>query len=204
MNAKSKLSYRCVDALIPYASNSRTHTADQIAQVAGSIKEFGFTNPVLIGADDVVIAGHGRIQAAKKLGMTEVPCIVLAHLSEAQRKAYVIADNKLALNAGWDDALLAAELQQLVDLDFELSKTGFSKTELLALVDIDAEMPTLKDGDREPYQEKSFSLHDEQCAIVDEALNLAKKDPRIDTGLNENTNGNALSWICEQWLQQNK
>ena len=103
-----------LDALIPYARNSRTHSDEQIAQVAASIREFGFTNPVLIDADGGIIAGHGRVMAARKLGLAEVPCVRLAHLTEAQRRAYVIADTQLAMNAGWDDEMLALELRDLL------------------------------------------------------------------------------------------
>jgi DNA modification methylase len=120
--------------LIPYARNSRTHSDDQVQQIASSIKEFGFTNPILISETDDIIAGHGRLLAAKFLGITEVPCIRLAHLNEQQRKAYVIADNKLALNAGWDDELLALELGELKDAEFDLNLTGFSEDELANLL----------------------------------------------------------------------
>lgn len=99
---KHKIEYKSTDSLIPYANNSRTHNETQVTQIASSIKEFGFTNPILLDQDSGIIAGHGRVMAAKKLGLSEVPCIVLSHLSDAQKKAYVIADNKLALNAGRD------------------------------------------------------------------------------------------------------
>ncbi len=125
--------------LIPYVNNSRTHSEEQVAQVAASIREFGFTNPILIDESDSIIAGHGRLMAAQKLGLDEVPCIRLAHLSDAQKKAYVIADNKLALNAGWDDDLLALELESLKELDFDLALTGFDAGELEALFDDDGE-----------------------------------------------------------------
>jgi ParB-like chromosome segregation protein Spo0J len=118
-----------IDKLIPYARNARTHSPEQIAQVAASITEFGFVNPILVGADNVIIAGHARLLAAKKLGMTEVPVIVLAHLSEAQRRALVIADNRLALNAGWDDTLLHTELAALQDVNFNLDLMGFAEDE---------------------------------------------------------------------------
>ena len=118
------------DKLVPYARNSRTHTDEQVAQIAGSIKEFGFTNPVLIDGEGGIIAGHGRVLAARKLDLAEVPCIKLDHLTEAQKRAYVIADNKLALNAGWDDEMLAIELGELGDLGFDLSLTGFSMDEI--------------------------------------------------------------------------
>ena len=120
--------------MIPYANNTRTHSDEQVAQVAASIREFGFTNPVLVDADDGIIAGHGRVLAARKLGMDDVPCIRLAHLDENQKRAYIIADNKLALNAGWDDELLALELGALSDDGFDVSLTGFSEDEIAALV----------------------------------------------------------------------
>jgi DNA modification methylase len=123
-----------LDALIPYANNTRTHSEEQVAQVAASIKEFGFTNPVLVDADNGIIAGHGRVLAARKLGLAEVPCIRLAHLDDRQKRAYIIADNKLALNAGWDDELLALELGALKDEGFDVGLTGFSEEELAALV----------------------------------------------------------------------
>ena len=104
------IKYRPIGELIPYARNARTHSEAQIAQIAGSIREFGFTNPVLIGADSGIIAGHGRVLAAGTLGMTQVPTIELAHLSATQRRALILADNKLALNAGWDPELLRLEL----------------------------------------------------------------------------------------------
>src|SRR6266704_1355916 len=119
-----------VTRLRHYASNSRTHSKKQIRQIADSIQRFGFTNPVLIGDDDEIIAGHGRVEAAKLVGLESVPTVRLSHLTPAQRRAYVIADNKLALNAGWDRELLAIELQELVDLEFEVELTGFSLAEI--------------------------------------------------------------------------
>lgn len=119
--------------LIPYARNSRTHNEEQIAQIMASIKEFGFTNPILIGGDNVIIAGHGRLLAAQRLGLTEVPVICLPDLTETQRRALVIADNKIALNAGWDEEMLALEMKELGDLDFDLDLLGFSLDELKEL-----------------------------------------------------------------------
>lgn len=120
--------------LLPYARNSRTHSEAQIQQIASSIQEFGFTNPILIDENNQIIAGHGRLAAAHLLKIKEVPCIRLSHLTEVQKKAYVIADNKLALNAGWDDDLLALELKDLESEDFDLSLTGFSDEELAKLL----------------------------------------------------------------------
>jgi DNA modification methylase len=126
---------RRVEALIPYARNPRTHSDAQIAQLAASIVEFGWTNPILVDGDNGVIAGHGRLLAARKLGMTEVPVIELAHLSSAQKRALVIADNRLALDAGWDEAMLVLELAELADIGFELDLTGFSANEIERLLD---------------------------------------------------------------------
>lgn len=131
--SEQQITNRPIDVLIPYARNSRTHSDAQVAQIAASIREFGWTNPVLIDGENGIIAGHGRVLAARKLGMNTVPCIELSGMSEAQKRAYVIADNKLALNAGWDDAVLAVELQELGDLGFDLDLTGFSADEIAAL-----------------------------------------------------------------------
>jgi DNA modification methylase len=125
--------YRKVEALIPYARNARTHSEAQVAQIAASIAEFGFTNPILTGADGVILAGHGRLTAAQKLGMETVPVVVLDHLTPTQRRALVIADNRIAQNAGWDDAMLRLELDALRDDDFDLSLTGFDADALADL-----------------------------------------------------------------------
>ena len=193
-----------VDSLIPYARNSRTHSDEQVAQIAASIREFGFLSPIIIDGNNGIIAGHGRVLAAQKLKIDQLPCIEANHLTEAQRKAYVIADNKLALNAGWDNELLRIELGELKELGFDVTITGFSLDELAELEfdsDCEADMPELADGDKEPYQQKTFTLHDEQAALVDDAVALARKHPLVDNDLNENSNGNALALICEQWLR---
>lgn len=127
-----KITEKNVAELIPYANNSRTHSDEQVAQIAASIKEFGWTNPILI-TDNSIIAGHGRLMAARKLGMSKVPCIEVKNLTPAQVKAYIIADNKLALNAGWDNELLNIEFQELEQLGFDLELTGFSLEEIDAL-----------------------------------------------------------------------
>lgn len=129
-NDSMKLEYRNIDSLVPYAKNSRTHSPEQILQIAASIKEFGFTNPVLTDGTNGIIAGHGRVMAARKLNMDEVPCIELSHLTETQKRAYIIADNKLALNSGWDDELLKLEFDELEEDGFDLELTGFSLDEI--------------------------------------------------------------------------
>jgi DNA modification methylase len=135
--------------LVPYARNSRTHDDAQVAQIAASIREFGFTNPVLIDAQGGIIAGHGRVLAARKLKLEQVPCIMLDHLTETQRRAYVIADNKLALNSGWDEELLKLELDELKLEGFDLELTGFSLDEIDAL-DPEVIEPGLTDEDAVP------------------------------------------------------
>ena len=140
-----------IESLIPYARNARTHSEEQVAQIAGSIREFGFTNPVLIDGEGGIIAGHGRVMAARKLGLADVPCIRLSHLTEAQRRAYIIADNKLALNAGWDNQMLALEFQDLQGMGFDIELTGFALgdiNELLAELDATPEGST--DSDEVP------------------------------------------------------
>ena len=139
-----------LERLIPHARNARTHSEDQIAQIAGSIAEFGFVNPVLVGDDGVIVAGHGRVLAARKLGLAEAPVIVLSHLTPTQRRALMIADNRIAENAGWDDEMLAAELTALRDEDTDLQLLGFDETELDRLLDGKGEDTEQADAVPEP------------------------------------------------------
>src|SRR6202035_269287 len=139
-----------LDKLIPWARNPRTHSDTQIAQIAASIAEFGFNNPILVDTKAGIIAGHGRLLAARKLGLTEVPVIVLDHLSEAQKRAYVIADNKLAENAGWDDDILRIEIEALQDESFDVSLLGFEDEELARLLAAQDASEGLTDEDAVP------------------------------------------------------
>ena len=152
-----------ISALVPYARNSRTHSAEQIAQIAASIREFGFTNPVLIDRNNGIVAGHGRVQAAQSLGWVSVPCLRLESLTEAQIRAYVIADNKLALNAGWDEGILAEELRALQAEDFDLALLGFGSDELDELL-----------NDNEP-QPKNLELRAAKFHVVVEVPNEASQ-----------------------------
>jgi DNA modification methylase len=154
------LEARSPSDLRPYSRNARTHSRKQVRQIADSIERFGFTNPVLVSDDGEIIAGHGRVEAAKLLGLRTVPTLQLSHLSAEERRAYVLADNKLALNAGWDQDILAIELQALIDLDFDVSLTGFS----LAEVDF-----TL-DAARERDPEAPPGVEDEIPAMAAEAV----------------------------------
>jgi DNA modification methylase len=141
---------RPIESLIPYINNSRKHSDEQVAQIAASIKEFGWTNPILVDGDNGLIAGHGRLLAARKLGMDEVPVIELAHLSENQKKALIIADNKLALNSDWDTELLMLELQELNSDNYDLSVLGFDQDELNALLNPIESNAGLTDEDAVP------------------------------------------------------
>ncbi|HIH8003345.1 TPA: site-specific DNA-methyltransferase [Streptococcus suis] len=129
-----------INDLIPYIRNARTHSESQIAQIAASIKEFGFLSPILIAEDNTILAGHGRLAAARKLGLTKVPCVKESHLTETQRRAYIIADNKLSLNAGWDEDMLAIELSELQGADFDLDLLGFDESELVNIFEDDKEV----------------------------------------------------------------
>ena len=149
MQGANKIEWQSVEKLIPYAKNARTHSDEQVAQIAGSIKEFGFNNPVLVDKDNSIIAGHGRVMAARKLGMDKVPVVILNHLTESQRKAYVLADNRIALNSGWDTSMLSLELQDLKD-DIDLSLLGFDPDELDALLNPIEETEGLTDEDAVP------------------------------------------------------
>lgn len=119
-----------IDELIPYANNARTHSKDQINKLRSSLREFGFINPILIDKDYNILAGHGRVMAAREEGIKEVPCVLVEHLTEAQKKAYILADNRLAMDAGWDDEMLALELENLKELDFDMDLTGFDAAEI--------------------------------------------------------------------------
>tara|TARA_R110000822_G_C15279009_1_gene489991 strand:+ start:58 stop:1236 length:1179 start_codon:yes stop_codon:yes gene_type:complete len=145
---KSKIEYVSIDTLIPYARNARTHSDAQVAQIAASITEFGWTNPILTDGVKGVIAGHGRLLAARKLGHNEVPIIELGHLTDTQKRAYIIADNKLSLNAGWDDEVLSVEMEELDDEGFDLTLTGFGDEELEGL--LEKENTGLTDDDAVP------------------------------------------------------
>jgi DNA modification methylase len=161
-----------LERLIPYARNPRTHTEEQVAQIAASIAEFGFVNPVLVGADGVIIAGHARVMAARKLKMAEAPVIVLDHLSEAQRRALVIADNRLAQNAGWDEEMLRVELEALRQDEFNLDLLGFEDAEIEALLaEPQRESPGLTDEDAVPEaQETAVTVPGDVWVLGDHRL----------------------------------
>ena len=119
-----------IDELIPYVNNARTHSPEQINKLRASLREFGFINPVIIDKDKNIIAGHGRVMAAREEGIREVPCVLVDYLTEAQKKAYILADNRMALDAGWDEEMLRVEIESLQGADFDVSLTGLAMTKL--------------------------------------------------------------------------
>lgn len=155
MVIKHQIEHLSIDDLIPYARNSRTHSDAQVTQIAASIKEFGFTNPVLIDSDGGIIAGHGRVMAARKLKQAEVPCIRLGHLTDTQKRAYIIADNKLALNSGWDAEALQIELITLNDDGFKMDLLGFDANELNLAMGMGADFLPGTEDDQGKLDEKS-------------------------------------------------
>lgn len=143
-----KITYKKTKDLIPYARNARKHSDAQVTQIAASIQEFGFNAPIAVDKNNVVIYGHGRLLAAKKLGLETVPTVSLEHLTENQRKAYILADNQIALNSTWDDAFLQLELTELKESEYDLNKIGFSTDELDSMLkDIETDLPELSDLD---------------------------------------------------------
>ena len=168
--------------LIPYINNSRTHSDEQVTQIASSMKEFGFTNPVLVDEQGGLIAGHGRVMAAKKLGIKDVPCIVLVGLTEAQKKAYIIADNQLPLNAGWDLDALKNELDTLKEMDFDLDLLGFDDDfidNLSEFVDFSDKNKELNMEDFEDWMELKFKFSSEQYESVKIALGKLGSSPEV-------------------------
>ena len=199
MKSPKTIKQRRTAELIPYARNARTHSDEQVAQIAASIREFGFNNPVLVDKDNGIIAGHGRVAAAHLLGLDTVPTVVLDHLSDVQRRAYILADNKLALNAAWDADLLSLEIEQLAE-HLDINLLGFSDEDInnLMISGEGGELPDMPDADREPFQQMTFTLHDSQAELVAEAIAKAKKNDFTESE-NENANGNAIAFICAEF-----
>lgn len=187
-----RLELVAIDRLVPYDNNARIHTDDQIEKIQASLREFGFVNPVLIGRDYGIIAGHGRVKAAIREGITEVPCVWVDHLTDAQKRAYILADNKLAELAEWDFSLLYAELAEIDDID--MGALGF-ETHSPDDYGIDFELP---DGEKK-FEQITFTLSREQADTIRDALRMAKTDNNVETWGNENENGNAIYRVVLEW-----
>jgi ParB-like chromosome segregation protein Spo0J len=194
-----------VSDLIPYINNSRTHSEEQVTQLVSSIKEFGFTNPILITPDNSIIAGHGRLEAVKKLQWQEVPCIIIKGLTKTQIKALILADNQIALNSGWDLDKLSLEIEGLKDDDFDLEILGFKDdflVEIQETVSPLVELPEIKQGEKEPFQHMTFRIHDTQVKFINMAVEKAKQNKDLNNEYNHNINGNALTEICRYYYEQ--
>jgi len=189
--------YKKVDELIPYINNPRRND-DAVDKVASSIKHFGFKVPIVIDQQNEIVAGHTRLKAAKKLGIKEVPCIVADDLDNNQIKAFRLADNKVSETAAWDDELLNIEIFSINDID--LTDFGF---DVINEEDFGTSFE-LRDGDKEPFQQMTFTLSDQQAEEIKEALSLAKDNNDVETYGNENGNGNALYRIVSEWAEQKK
>jgi ParB-like chromosome segregation protein Spo0J len=195
---------RPIQSITPYARNPRKNAA-AVAKVRASIAEFGFRQPIVVDESGIIVAGHTRYQAALDLGLKTVPVHVATGLSKAQIKAYRIADNRTASEAEWDMELLELEIEELKEMDFDLDLTGFDESELAGIdlgesaVPLDT-MPNMPEGDKEPFQQMTFTLHDDQAEQVRLAIDAAKAMGAFVNSPNENSNGNAISRICETFL----
>ena len=187
--ADLSIEYKRVDDLIPYVNNSRTHSDEQVTQVAASIKEFGFTNPILVDEHNGIIAGHGRLMAAKKLKLEQVPTITLEGLTDAQRKAYVIADNKLALNAEWDFDLLKIEIESLQEDDFKLDLLGFDVDELNGILGFD---DIAEEDEEEPEQDYEDKYKEQYGVII--MCKSAEEQEKIFNKMQQN--GYEVKVVC--------
>ena len=187
--ADLSIEYKHVDDLIPYVNNSRTHSDEQVTQIAASIKEFNFTNPILIDEQGGIIAGHGRLMAAKKLKLEQVPTITLVGLSDAQRKAYVIADNKLALNAEWDFDLLKIEIESLQEDDFKLDLLSFDVDELNGILGFD---DIAEEDEEEPEQDYKDNYKEQYGVII--MCKSAEEQEKIFNKMQQN--GYEVKVVC--------
>ncbi len=187
-----------IDRPILYARNPRNNDA-AVDKVAASIKEFGFRQPIVVDGDGVIIVGHTRHKAARKLGLLTVPVHIADGLTPAQVKAYRLADNKVGEIAEWDMELLALEIEDLKLDAYTIEITGFDGAELGEFDAAEVDAPALKDGDRAPFRQATFTLHYEQWEEVEAAMRKAKEQGHGESAVNENSNGNALAFICQKY-----
>lgn len=214
MPAKLQIQWLDISEIAPYPDNPRKRTEVEVEKIAASLMEFGWRQPLVVDSHRVLIVGHGRRLAALALIQrgdpayaerygTKVPVDVADDLSEEQVRAYRIADNRIQADSSWDDGLLVKELADLRDLDYDLALTGFDSPELASLLGLvqPGDMPDLPSGEKEPYQQMTFTLHDEQVVTVEQAVALAKEQGPFTDGLNQNSNGNALARVCKAYLK---
>lgn len=190
-----------LEKLIPYVNNAKIHSDEQVTKIASSIREFGFLSPVLIDRNFNIIAGHGRVMAAKKLNMETVPCVFIEGLSENQRKAYILADNRLAELASWDMNLVGLEIGELEYEGFDIDLVGFDNMDITG-DDFGTDF-SLPDGDKPDVYQMTFTLRKQQKDLIEEALKTVKEDIDETFG-NTNQNGNALYEVVRQWDELRK
>jgi ParB-like chromosome segregation protein Spo0J len=183
---------------IPYGMNARKIPQQAVDKVAASIKLVGFRVPINLDEENVIVTGHTRLLAAQKLGLTHVPCHYMRGISPEKIRAYRLADNRTAQESSWDNEMLALELAELAGLGLDLSDTGFNSDELGMFDGV--ELPELSDGEKEPFQQMTFTLHDSQAETVERAIKEAKKQGFAESEENENSNGNCLAAICAAFL----
>ena len=190
--------YRRPEELVPYARNARTHSPEQVQRIAASIREFGFTQPILLDGENGVLAGHGRLAAAQLLTLERVPTIDLTGLTQAQQRAYILADNRIALDAGWDEAMLGIEIEDLSAMDFDLSVTGFSEDEIeQALAGTpESELPELSTEDGVKELTMTLNPTEDEMETIKAAIAKAKEKH----GLKGTNNAPIIAKICEDWL----
>ena len=191
-----------ISKLIPYVNNSMTHSPEQVRQIAASIREFGFTNPVIIDEKNGIIAGHGRVLAGQLLELKQVPVIQVDGWTEARKKAYVILDNQLARNAAWDEKMLALEIEHLVESEFDVDLLGFPEDELVRILQLEEEQGQESKDNGEPAEVKSknFTVTIPQDEFIEAAL-LHASDFTMPTSDIENKKGCALTYICQEYLR---
>jgi len=194
-----------INTIKPYEKNPRKLKDSAIEKVAMSLKEYGFRQPIVVDKDRIIVVGHTRYRASKKLGLKEVPITIADNLTPEKINAYRIADNRTAEESEWDYKLLQEEFSNLVDEKFNLELTGFNEDELkkyLAMEeDFEVDLPEINDEDKQPFQQITFTLHNEQYEIVQQALDYIKKQ-NIDDSINDNRNGNAITEICKLFYER--
>lgn len=209
-----KIINKKIDEIIPYVNNPRQNE-NAVDKVASSINEFGFKVPIVLDKNNIVVNGHTRLLASKKLGLEKVPCIIADDLTEAQIKAFRIADNKVSEFSSWDEELLKVELEQLRDMDFDLKLTSIDDGELEKMLNMGFDYSEdefgdafeLPSGEKNPIQQKTFTLHDEQVALIEYAMQQMKEiytTDDMETFGNTNINGNLLYMVVKEWAEQKK
>jgi ParB-like chromosome segregation protein Spo0J len=200
-----KIEIADINTIKPYENNPRKLSEKAIETVAMSLKEYGFRQPIVVDKDRIIVVGHTRFRASKKLGFKEVPITIADNLTPSQINAYRIADNRTAQESEWDYKLLQEEFSNLVDEKFNLELTGFNEDELKKYLsmeeDFEVDLPEINNEDKQPFQQITFTLHNEQYEIVQQALDYIKKQ-NIDDSINDNKNGNAITEICKLFYER--